>query len=413
MIKNLLYTALFSVLSIGAYAQCTDWVNPSPTGGWSDFGTMFNGAPCTGESNEIDVFQVNASEAYVMPSVLTGGNYTFSICNGPGAGSWVPDFTIITPTGLVDAFGNNDGDICSITWTATETGTYAIVINEAENCGVANEIDNGFPMITTNSGGAECALAPVMLEGAESFEASTDLPACWKVIDADGDGHNWEVVVEGGYPFDGTQAIASFSYNNDDATELTPNNYLITPKLDITQGDSLFYAVKSQDPGFPEETYSVLISTTGSDVADFNVIAFTETLMTGSYKGVSVDLDAYAGQSIYIAFRHYNSTNNFAVVLDAIALPGVNCDPTAVNKAETVQSSLYPNPATDKLNVSSSLQGAATITIFDAVGRVVSQKNVNLSDATYTGDISSLESGVYVIQIQAGDKMATQRFIKQ
>src|SRR5690606_16762114 len=98
---------------------------------------------------------------------------------------------------------------------------------------------------------------------------------------------------------------------------------------------------------------------------------------------------------------------------DGILLPGVNCNPDAVTELETVESSVFPNPATDYLNITSSLQGAATVRVFDAIGRVVLENNVNLSQATYTQTISSLENGIYIIQISTADKVATQRFVKQ
>src|SRR5690606_29783836 len=100
------------------------------------------------------------------------------------------------------------------------------------------------------------------------------------------------------------------------------------------------------------------------------------------------------GQAIYIAFRHFDSTDNFGFLLDAIALPGVNCIPDAVTELETVESNIFPNPATDNLNITSSLQGAATVSVFDAIGRVVLENNVNLSQATYIQSISSLENGI-------------------
>src|SRR5690606_18248871 len=100
---------------------------------------------------EIQDFEVWMSEAYVMENVVEGTSYTFSHCNGPGAGSWIPEYTIIAPSGNIDAFGAGDGDGCSITWIATESGTYLIGINEAGNCGVGGEIDNGYPAITCNS----------------------------------------------------------------------------------------------------------------------------------------------------------------------------------------------------------------------------------------------------------------------
>lgn len=133
---------------------CTNWVSPTATTGWVDFDTMFGGAPCNdGDGcpfNEITDFEVFKSEAYSMPNIQEGGVYTFSHCNGPNAGSWIPEYTIIAPSGAIDAFGEGDGDGCSITWTASEDGTYLIVINEAGNCGVAAAVPNGYPAITCN-----------------------------------------------------------------------------------------------------------------------------------------------------------------------------------------------------------------------------------------------------------------------
>lgn len=120
-------------------------------GPYTDFNTEFGGAPTTeGVTNEITNFEVWKSEAYLMDGIVAGTEYTFSICNGLGAGSWIPDFTIKTPSGGVDAYGVDTDGGCSITWVATESGTYTIGINEEGNCGVVAEIDNGFPAITNN-----------------------------------------------------------------------------------------------------------------------------------------------------------------------------------------------------------------------------------------------------------------------
>lgn len=166
--NKLIYTLslLVGLLTIGAIpsglAQCTDWQNPSPTGGWTDFNTTFGGAPCNDGTgcafNEITAFEVYAAEAYQMDNVIQGGTYAFSMCNGPGAGTWVPDFTIIAPSGAIDTSGLGDGDGCTITWTASESGNYLIVINEAGQCGGGPNVGtpNGYPAITCVSG-ANCA----------------------------------------------------------------------------------------------------------------------------------------------------------------------------------------------------------------------------------------------------------------
>lgn len=141
-----------------ATPPCLDWETPSPTGGYTNFNSLFDGAPCDDGTgcpfNEITSFEVYAAEAYTVDNFQENGVYTFSICNGPGAGSWIPEFTIIAPSGAIDAFGSGTG--CAITWTASESGTYLIVINEADQCGEANSIDNGYPALTCEDGTTDC-----------------------------------------------------------------------------------------------------------------------------------------------------------------------------------------------------------------------------------------------------------------
>lgn len=132
-------------------AAPTDYCNIFLNGPYNDFNTILGGAPTVeGQVNEITEFEAWASEAYTVDGFIQGNEYTFSICNGPGAGSWTPDFTVFAPNGDVVAYGSDANSPCSITWTATESGTYIIAINEAGNCGVAGNVDNGFPAITNN-----------------------------------------------------------------------------------------------------------------------------------------------------------------------------------------------------------------------------------------------------------------------
>lgn len=141
-------------------AQCAVDTAEGP---YTNFNTSFGGAPCDDGSgspfNEITAFESWADEAYLMDNIISGYTYTFSLCNGPGAGSWTPSFTIVAPSGAVDAFGLNAGSTCALTWTATEDGTYTIVISEeGVACGFSTNqsTDNGFPAIT-GTDGENCA----------------------------------------------------------------------------------------------------------------------------------------------------------------------------------------------------------------------------------------------------------------
>jgi len=104
----------------------------------------------------------------------------------------------------------------------------------------------------------------------------------------------------------------------------TPNNWLISPKVSgITGVTKLFWLVQPQDKDYPEEKYSVYISTTGNTIADFTAAPlFTEICTEAMAEGVvrSIDISQFAGQDIWIAFRHYDCTDNFRINLDDISV---------------------------------------------------------------------------------------------
>ena len=175
-------------------------------------------------------------------------------------------------------------------------------------------------------------------EFTEGFESGS-IPTGWTTIDADGDGFNWTIasVLMAGYTIPshgGADCITSQSYSSTYGP-LTPDNYLVSPQVSITNGSTFSFWACAQDPSYAAEHYGVAISTTGNtNAADFTTIA--EWTMTakdaaeaGAYmskngKGTregtwyqkTVDLSAYAGQQVYIAIRHFNCTDMFYLNVD-------------------------------------------------------------------------------------------------
>ncbi|OWY21133.1 hypothetical protein BVG80_14060 [Sphingobacteriales bacterium TSM_CSM] len=86
-------------------------------------------------------WQVWAGEAYQF-NLIQGNTYTVSICGG--AGTWSPELTAESPSGVID--GNIAG--CSLTFTATESGDYTIYISRVGFCGTLVAQDNGHLTIT-------------------------------------------------------------------------------------------------------------------------------------------------------------------------------------------------------------------------------------------------------------------------
>jgi len=160
----------------------------------------------------------------------------------------------------------------------------------------------------------------------EGFEGAELPPTGWVLKDADGDGNNWLYMPT--YAIhSGTKAITSKSYLNGNGP-LTPNNYLITPQITLPEGSAanINYWVCSQDESFPKEHYEIAISTTGINPADFTSVLYKETLGAkkdgvGAWQERNVLIPAiYAGMKVYIAFRHCNSSNNYAINLDDIKI---------------------------------------------------------------------------------------------
>jgi hypothetical protein len=72
--------------------------------------------------------------------------------------------------------------------------------------------------------------------------------------------------------------------------------------------------------------------------------------------------------------------------------------------------SMYPNPATNKLNISAkeTIQNAD---VFNVLGKKVMSLEINKSSESI--DISNLASGIYLIKYNVNDKVGTAKFIKQ
>ena len=144
------------------------------------------------------------------------------------------------------------------------------------------------------------------------------LPEGWTTIDGDGDGYNWAVWVltlEDG----GTQVTLSSNSFVNNVGALTPDNWVITPQS--TFGTQVQFDAWGQDPSYAAEHFQVYVSTTGTDVADFAPIS-DEIVTTGTQTTYTFDLGEYAGQTGYIAIRHFNCTDQYILNVTNFSILG-------------------------------------------------------------------------------------------
>ena len=159
----------------------------------------------------------------------------------------------------------------------------------------------------------------------EGFESGT--PTGFNFIDADNDGYCWAVKTTSSDNYNthsGDAVIASASWDADEGP-LTPDNWMILPAFNIPTDATDFtlsWFEEGQDPDYADEYYSVYISTTGATVTDFGTTPVLSSTATGYWVKKTVDLSSYAGQTIYIAFRHHNITDMFVLNIDDIRVGG-------------------------------------------------------------------------------------------
>lgn len=149
-----------------------------------------------------------------------------------------------------------------------------------------------------------------------------DDPQGWTFIDADGDGSVFGVYAAGGMEpsgavnTSGTNAsLSSFSYINGYGP-LTPDNYAFMPMTKILPNAYLEFYAAGYDPNYPAETFSVVVAS-----EDGQTITTLQTYTTSHpYQRYNVDLSAYAGQKVFLGFRHHTEAAAYALCIDNITV---------------------------------------------------------------------------------------------
>ncbi len=182
---------------------------------------------------------------------------------------------------------------------------------------------------------AACALNAQTTLLSESFDSST-LPTGWTTVDADGDSYTWDATMQ----FEDSHgtaggAIYSASYING-VGALTPDNWLISPAIQITGNSDLTFYVKGQQSGYSDENYSVYVATSNTVSALAATTPVLTATATNNWEQKTVNLNAYVGQTVYIAIRHHNTTDMYWLDIDDFAVVAQPTTPTIAANPTTL-----------------------------------------------------------------------------
>ena len=101
---------------------------------------------------------------------------------------------------------------------------------------------------------------------------------------------------------------------------LIPDNWLISPAVELSGDATLSFWVAGQDHNYAAEHFSVYLSTTGTAISDFTTTLLYDQVSTPTMTQYTVDLSPYSSQTVYIAFRHHNITDMFRLNLDDVEI---------------------------------------------------------------------------------------------
>ncbi len=227
-----------------------------------------------------------------------------------------------TSTGTATTFTATATSGASITWTlsgatpstatgntATATwstpGTYNVIATATNSYGSSHDT-----LSVSVIGCNNITTFPYTLTFEENDLSQVN---CWTILDADNDGYSWTTDVVDG-------KIASASYINNIGA-LSPDNWFISPMIEFSNGYNyaLSWSVSAIDTNYYDEHYGVFVSTTGTAPSNFTMLQ-QYTMNTANEVTHTIDLSAYAGQNVYIAFRHWNVTDVYWMLLDNISI---------------------------------------------------------------------------------------------
>jgi Cleaved Adhesin Domain/Secretion system C-terminal sorting domain len=251
----------------------------------------------------------------------------------------------------------------------------------------------------------------------DSLTGETIIPGGWQIIDNDGDSYNWYSYSIANTAHSGAKSLTSESWKAGIGA-LTPDNWLISPAITLEDTTYLYWWIATQDDEFPNENYGVYLSTTGDTISDFTILLFSEVLEADNefWQHRSLDLMEWAGETVYLAWRHHNCTDNYKVKIDDILVTTefVDNDHNDLVVSASSIDQVYPNPFNPETNISYIVNepGMVNLAVYNIRGQKV---ETLVSGSMYRGQYSVVwqandqPSGMYLFRLISQDGVSSSK----
>ena len=304
-----------------------------------------------GETNNVLSVSGNTTTHNVgVPTENVGNNRAFSHykiyrTNAYNNGPYNTENTVLLADNVTDTV------FIDVTWQDAESGIYKWGVSCVYEGNRESEINwNELNQLVLMPNRSSRQPQPVYGVNRESLVYDFDDSSLqgWTTIDADGDGYTWVssatpgVYHNSGIDLTGTghngsaHYVISASWANGLGQVLYPDNYLVSPQIAL--GGSISFWACAQDASYAADHFGVAVSTS-SNTNPNTFITIQEWTMTakgtssvmsfgrngntrdqGNWYQYTVDLSAYAGQSGYVAIRHFNCSDQFILNVDDVEI---------------------------------------------------------------------------------------------
>ncbi|WP_196888607.1 T9SS-dependent choice-of-anchor J family protein [Aureivirga sp. CE67] len=243
----------------------------------------------------------------------------------------------------------------------------------------------------------------------------------WSIVDQDEDGYVWSVEDLSAAVATFDNSLVSFSWVNTDPDDpnvgdpLNPDNFAISPAIDLTNASGsivlTFNYGTAASANFVADNFSVYVSTTNDHTAIMNETPIhTETLDFQGSESKLFDLSSYAGQTVYVTFRHHDVTDMYSMIIDDVVVRDAEEGELSNEEFSLSNFSIFPNPVEDKINLSFETLGEYNVVLSDILGREV--RNVKVSNLSNSSiDVSDLKSGNYILNVYSDDKSFSKKVV--
>lgn len=257
-----------------------------------------------------------------------------------------------------------------------------------------------------------------------SLQAATE---GWIAAELDDDEDSWSYFLDPNIQaigFTGIQAgSASFLVEGEEPNTTlvptSPKNIYVSPMIDLTAyegGAELTYKIGSFGQAESVMAYKILVITEAqAQDENFDLEAvepeMSGTINAGVAQDEEIDLASFGGEQMRVIFMHTDDSVGIGYLLiDDIVVTSQGV--ASVNDVLASQFSIYPNPATDVINISNADNiHVNSVAVVDFNGRTV--KTLSYDGVTEAAiNISDLSAGMYLLNVSSDKGTMTKKIVK-